>query len=80
MFVWISEQRAVSSVYSINSLAFITERKCVYCAVRTGYVNIIQVTCSLLIFKHHFKITCGSVKVQLREVPESGLGNLLESE
>jgi hypothetical protein len=35
-FVWISEQTAIISLYSINRLVFITETECVYCAVRTG--------------------------------------------
>jgi hypothetical protein len=35
-FVWISEQTAIISLYSINGLVFITETECVYCAVRTG--------------------------------------------
>ena len=41
-FVWIWEQTAIFSLYSTNWLSFITERKCVYCAVRAGYLNIIQ--------------------------------------
>ena len=40
-FVWISEQRAIISIYSINWLVFITETECVYCAVRTGSLYII---------------------------------------
>jgi hypothetical protein len=35
-FVWISEQTAIISLYSINWLVFITKTECVYCAVRTG--------------------------------------------
>jgi hypothetical protein len=35
-FVWISEQTAIISLYSINWLVFITEMESVYCAVRTG--------------------------------------------
>jgi hypothetical protein len=35
-FVWISEQTAIISLYSINGRVFITETECVYCAVRTG--------------------------------------------
>ena len=35
-FVWISEQTAIISLYSISWLVFITETECVYCAVRTG--------------------------------------------
>jgi len=42
-FVWISEQTAIISLYNINSLVCITERECVYCAVRTGYLNVNQV-------------------------------------
>jgi len=44
-FVRISEQTAIISVYSINWLVFITETESVYCAVRTGYLNMIQVMC-----------------------------------
>jgi hypothetical protein len=39
-FVWISEQTAIISLYSINWLVFITEKECVYCTVRTGSLNI----------------------------------------
>ena len=35
-FVWISEQTAIISLYSINWLVFITETECVYWVVRTG--------------------------------------------
>ena len=35
-FVWIWEQTAIISLYSVNWLVFITETECVYCAVRTG--------------------------------------------
>jgi len=38
-FVWISEQTAIISLYSINWLVCITGRECVYCAVRTGSLN-----------------------------------------
>ena len=37
----------IISLYNINWLVFITETKCVYCAVRTGYLNVIQVNFSL---------------------------------
>ena len=40
-FVWIWEQTAIISLYSINWLVFITETECVYCAVRTGSLYII---------------------------------------
>ena len=45
VFVWIWEQTAIISLYSINWLVFTTETKCVYCAVRTGSLYIIQVMC-----------------------------------
>jgi len=41
-FVWISEQTAIISLYSINWLVFITETDSVYCAVRTESLYIIQ--------------------------------------
>jgi hypothetical protein len=42
-FVWISEQTAIISLYSINWLVCISETECVYCAVRAEPLNIIQV-------------------------------------
>jgi hypothetical protein len=41
-FVWIWEQTAIISLYSTNWL-FLWERRSVYCAVRTGSVNVIQI-------------------------------------
>ena len=38
-FVWIWEQTAIISLYSINWLVFITETGSVYCAVRTGCLS-----------------------------------------
>ena len=40
-FVWIWEQTAIISLYSINWLVLTTETECVYCAVRSGYLYII---------------------------------------
>ena len=57
-FVWIWEQTAIISLYNINWLVFITETECVYCAVRTGYLNIIRI--SLVV-----KGWCAAVKVYL---------------
>jgi hypothetical protein len=37
--LYLSENRATCATYSINWLAFITEMKSVYCAVRTGSLN-----------------------------------------
>ena len=36
-FVWIWEQTAIISLYSIDWLVFITEMVCVYCAVRSTF-------------------------------------------
>ena len=43
-FVWISEQTAIISLYSINWLVFITEPGCVYCEVRNETLYIIQMS------------------------------------
>ena len=43
--MWISEETVIISLYSINGLVCITETVCVYCAVRTGSLFIIQVMC-----------------------------------
>ena len=50
-FVWIWEQTAIISLYSINWLVFITETESVYCAVRTGSLYIIQVMCFVWIWE-----------------------------
>ena len=36
-FVWIWEQKAIISLYSIDRLVFKTETECVYCAVRSTF-------------------------------------------
>ena len=36
-FVWIWEQTAIISLYSIDWLVFITETECLYCAVRSSF-------------------------------------------
>jgi hypothetical protein len=40
-FGWIWEQTAIISLYSINWLVCMTERKCVYCAVRAEYLYVL---------------------------------------
>jgi len=40
--VWIWEQTAIISLYSTDWLVFVTDTECVYCAVRTGSLQIIQ--------------------------------------
>ena len=49
-FVWIWEQTAIISLYSINWLVCITETECVYCAVRTGYLYIILCSAHTAVF------------------------------
>ena len=39
----ISEQTAIISLHSINWIFFVTEADCVYCAVRTAYLNTVLV-------------------------------------
>jgi hypothetical protein len=46
-FVWIWEQTAIISLYSIDWLVFVIETECVYCAVRTGSLSTIQVGLSV---------------------------------
>ena len=43
-FVWISEQTAIISLYSINWLVSITETESVYCAVRAGSLNTVHIS------------------------------------
>jgi hypothetical protein len=60
-FVWIWEQTAIISLYSINWLVFVTETECVYCAVRTGSLYIIQVMCFVWICEQTAIISLYSV-------------------
>jgi hypothetical protein len=46
-FVWISEQTAIISLYSINWLIFTTETECVYCAVRNKYFSTVYINFGL---------------------------------
>ena len=57
-FVWISEQTAIISLYSINWLVFITETGCVYCAVRTGSLYTASLTFSNSTFCPHSVFMC----------------------
>jgi hypothetical protein len=47
--VWIWEQTAIISLYSINWLVFITETECVYCAVRAECSYIIRLSCTAVL-------------------------------
>jgi hypothetical protein len=55
-FMWISEQTAIISLYSIKWLVFVTETESVYCAVRTGYLNVILRSAHSL----YLCVLCGS--------------------
>ena len=46
-FVWIWEQAAIITLYSINWLVFITETASVYGVVRPGALNVIPVSLCL---------------------------------
>ena len=78
-FVWIWEQTAIISLYSINWLVFITETECVYCAVWTGYLYIIEANFTVWradnsahpISCHNFPINDHSY--ELRYVPQTYL-------
>ena len=49
-FMWISEQTAIISLCNINWLVFIIETECVYCAVRTGCLIILNVRHPIVLF------------------------------
>jgi len=61
-FVWIWEQTAIISLHSINWLVCITETECVYGAVWTGSLYIIQVKCFVLIWEQTAIISLYSIK------------------
>ena len=59
--VWISEQTATCATYSTNWLVFIIETECVYCAVRTGSLYIIQDNFCVQLFPVYLtRITSGT--------------------
>ena len=64
-FMWISEQTAIVSLYSIDWLLCITETECVYCAVRTGSLYIIHVMCFVWISEQTAIITLYSINILL---------------
>jgi hypothetical protein len=57
-FVWIAEQTAIISLYSINWLIFVTETDCVYCAVRIGSLYTASLTFSNFTFCPHSVFMC----------------------
>ena len=50
VFMWIWEQTAIISLYSIKWMGFITETEYVYCSVRAGSLNIISVNLVFVVF------------------------------
>jgi len=60
-FVWIWEQTAIISLYSINWLVCIAETESVYCAVRTGSLYTIQVMCFVWIWEQTAIISLYSI-------------------
>ena len=69
-FVWMWEQTAIISLYNLNCKVFITQRKCVYCAVRTELLRLIvyslrsskfdplPVRVACMVHKVHFGVPC----------------------
>jgi len=51
VFAWISEQRAIISLYSTNLPVVITEAASVYCVVRSGSLNQTATVSSLKVKK-----------------------------
>jgi hypothetical protein len=45
---WVSEHRGIFSLYITKRMVFKTGTKCVYCAVRTRYLNVIHVNFQFL--------------------------------
>jgi len=58
-FAWVSEQRGIISLYTINWLVFITEKVSVYCAVRAEYIifKLEFHKCSILILIYTFLLS-----------------------
>ena len=56
--VWIWEQTAIISLYSVNWLVCVTETECVYCAVRTGSLYTTSLTFSNSKFCPHSVFMC----------------------
>jgi hypothetical protein len=64
-FVWIWEQTAIISLYSINWLVIITDTECVYCAVRAENLNVIQVNPSFERVKYSLSFLVFSNEIQI---------------
>ena len=66
-FVWIWEQTAIISLYSIKGRFCITYTESVYCAVRTGSLYIIQLNQTLKFFPG-FQIDTSCLSFRLRSL------------
>jgi hypothetical protein len=53
-FAWISEQKAIISLYSINWLVCTTKTESVYCAIRTGYLYRVRINYRWIFAKQYF--------------------------
>jgi len=63
-FVWLSEQTAIISLYSIKWLVFVTETECVYCAVRTvSLIHVNNILQNLIILSLFVNIHMGKAKI-----------------
>jgi len=60
-FVWIWEQTAIISLYSIDWLVFITETECVYCAVRSAFSTLSVFMCFVWIWEQTTIISLYSI-------------------
>ena len=60
-FVWIWEQTAATSLYSVNWSVFVTETECIYCAVRTEYIHKFYILSTQCIYEFF----CGSQNKRL---------------
>ena len=67
-FVWIWEQTAIISLYSINWLVFMTETECVYCAVRTGSLYIKRINLSFSVAQSRRHSTAQRLSVRLLQL------------
>ena len=67
-FVWISEQTAIISLYSINWLVFITKTECVYCAVRTQIIVLSNINASVQSVNWHCSPASGPLTERVCEI------------
>jgi hypothetical protein len=64
-FVWISKQTVIISLYGINWWDFISNTKCVYCAVRAEHLHVSQVNPSFEMVKYSLGFDVFSNEMQI---------------